>query len=167
MTHVYARSSEDYADFWRTSIRPIKHPLPDCLKGKCEPSRYSRWLLRKATAHARRDGKRFGKDGRTVGQYREEIHQAVMAGGDRDFYTGEPLDWSLIGRFENAAAKAGRSVYKKKFAMLPTVDHTFDENGQRKFVICSWKVNDAKCDLTLEEFHQICEAVLRYRNRQC
>ena len=147
-------------------IRPTKYSLPDCLKGKCDPSKYSRWLLRKATAHARRDRKRNGKDSCTVGRYRAEIHQAVTTGGDRDFYTGEPLDWSLIGRFENIAAKAGRSPYKKKFAMLPAVDHTFDEHGQRTFVICSWKVNDAKCDLTVEEFYQVCEAVLRCRNAQ-
>jgi hypothetical protein len=140
-----------------------KYSLPGCLKGKCETVKYSRWLLRKASAHVRRDRKRNGKDSCTVGGYRVRIHQAVMTGGDRDFYTGEPLDWSLIGKFENIAAKAGRSPYKKRFAMLPTVDHTFDEEGKPKFVICSWKVNDAKCDLTLEEFYELCEMVLKHR----
>jgi hypothetical protein len=74
------------------------------------------------------------------------------------------LDWSIIGKFENVAAKAGRSAYKKKFWLLPTVDHTIDEQGKLKFVICSWKVNDAKSDLTLTEFRELCELVLKYRD---
>jgi hypothetical protein len=145
-------------------MRESKYPLPDCLRGKCAPAKYSRWLARKAQAHVRRDRKRNGKGSCTAARYKAEIHRAVLAGGDRDFYTGELLDWSIIGKFENDAAKAGRSPYKRAFWLLPTVDHTFDERGKQKFVICSWKVNDAKSDLTLKEFHELCESVLRYRD---
>ncbi|MCH7666911.1 MAG: hypothetical protein IH936_13415 [Acidobacteria bacterium] len=29
------------------------------------------------------------------------IHNAVLDGGDRDAYTGEKLDWSLISTYDN------------------------------------------------------------------
>jgi hypothetical protein len=102
----------------------------------------------------------------SVAQYKTQIHQAVARGGHLDFYTGEVLDWSLVSTFKNEEAKAGTGLYKKRFAMLPTVDHTVDENGKLKFVICSWKLNDAKSDLTLEEFYELCEKVLKNRRQQ-
>jgi hypothetical protein len=145
-------------------MNKIKYPLPDCLMDKCDHAKYKRWLHRKAQAHVNRDRKRNGKASCTIAGYKAAIHDAVLAGGDRDFYTGEPLDWSLISTFENSAAKAGKSPYKKGFWMLPTVDHTFDEAGKQKFVICSWKLNDAKSDLSLEEFYDLCESVLRHRD---
>jgi hypothetical protein len=143
-----------------------KYAMPDCLGGLCDGAAYARWLLRKARTHVKRDRRRNGKDSCAVGNYQTQIHEAVKNGGDRDFYTGEPLDWSLIGKYQNEEAKAGRSHHKKKFWMLPTVDHTFDEQGKSKFVICSWVVNDAKSDLTLSEFYSLCERVLRHRGHQ-
>jgi hypothetical protein len=143
-----------------------KYRLPDCLKGKCDQPKYSKWLYRKARAHVIRDRERYGKVSCTIARYKAEIHDAVVNGGDRDFYTGEPLDWSLISTFDNNAAKAGRSAYKKKFWLLPTVDHTLDDQGRQKFVICSYKLNDAKGDLTHGEFHNVCEMVLKYRDRK-
>jgi hypothetical protein len=148
------------------AMKQPKYPLPDFLKDKCDQKKYSTWLHRKAQAHATRDRKRNRKRDCTVSRYKADIHNAVLSGGDRDFYTNELLDWSLISTFENDAARMGRSLYKKKFWLLPTVDHTFDERGEQKFVICSWKINDAKSDLTLEEFHALCETVLRNRDRK-
>jgi hypothetical protein len=141
-----------------------KYPLPPCLTGKCDQKKYSKWLDRKANAHVVRDRKRHGQTSCTVAKYKLEIHEAVKAGGDRDFYTGEHLDWSLISTFDNDKAKAGRSIYNKLLWLLPTVDHTLDEHGKQKFVICSWKINDAKSDLSLQEFHALCEMVLNYRD---
>jgi len=100
----------------------------------------------------------------TVSQYKAEIHTAVCEFGQADFYTGEALEWSLVSTFDNESAKAGRARYKKTFAMLPTIDHTFDGQGRPKFVICSWYVNDAKSDLTVDEFYQLCERVLKFRD---
>jgi hypothetical protein len=59
----------------------------------------------------------------------------------------------------------GKKKYMRQFAQLPTVDHTLDEQGNLKFVICSWQVNDAKGDLSLEEFYALCESVLRHRDQ--
>lgn len=141
----------------------VLYPVPDCIKGQCEQKKYSRWLHRKANAHVKRDRKRFGKDDCTVSNYKAAIHAAVCAGGERDYYTGEVLDWHLVSTYNNDASKEGKMKYKSEFALLPTVDHTFDEHGQQKFVICSWRVNDAKSDLTESEFYDLCARVIKHR----
>jgi hypothetical protein len=115
--------------------------VPECIKAHCDQLKYSRWLQRKAAAHAKRDRKR--DMGCTIARYKTEIHAAVCSSGHLDFYTGEPLDWSLVSTYDNESSKGGRTKYKKTFALLPTIDHTVDETGQPKFVICSWYVNDA------------------------
>jgi len=112
-------------------------------------------------AHVRRDLKRGVAC--TVSQYKEAIHFAVCSRGHEDFYTGERLDWKLVSVYRNEEAKSGKVKYKKTLSLLPTVDHTEDEHGQPCFVICSWRVNDAKSDLTLGEFYSLCERVLAHR----
>ena len=139
------------------------YALPKCITG-CDQKRYERWLQRKAAAHVRRDAKRDNKH--TISEYKRAIHEAVLANGHLDYYTGEALDWSLISTFRNEEAKIGRSKYKKTLWLLPTVDHAIDANGKQQFVICSWKVNDAKGDLSHDEFCALCELVLKYRDVQ-
>jgi hypothetical protein len=111
------------------------------------------------------DRKRQADGSVAISKYKEAIHGAVCAGGDRDFYTGESLDWSLISKYRNENAREGKKKYKKLFANLPSVDHTLDEQGNLKFVICSWSVNDSKSDMTLPEFYTLCENVLRHREK--
>ncbi len=141
-----------------------KYLLPECIRAQCNQAKYSTWLHRKAMAHVRRDRKR--EKTCTVAQYKAEIHAAVCESGGRDFYTGESLQWSLISTWDNESAKGGRVKYKKSLALLPTGDHTVDEYGRQKVVICSWRVNDAKSDLTLEEFYELCDRVLKYRDEK-
>lgn len=143
-----------------------KYPLPACLVGRCDEKRFTKWLNGRTQAHVRRDNKRARKSDATAAKYKQEIYDAVCSGGLRDPYTGEELDWSLVGKYNNSEAKAGGQQYKRKFGLLPTVDHTFDELREQKLVICSWKVNDAKSDLTLDEFHNLCEMVLDHRGKK-
>jgi hypothetical protein len=140
-----------------------KYSLPECLVGRCTQQQYTKWLHRKAVAHVRRDRIRQERGVITVSKYKEAIHDAVRFGGDKDYYTGEPLDWKLISKYRNENAKEGKRKYKKFFANLPSVDHALDEDGNPKFVICSWLVNDSKSDMTLVEFYALCESVLRHR----
>jgi hypothetical protein len=142
----------------------LRYQVPDFIKGNCDQAKYSRWLHRKAAAHARRDRKR--DIACTITRYKAEIHAAVCSSGHLDFYTGEPLDWSLVSTYDNKSSKSGRTKYKKTFALLPTLDHTIDESGRPKFVICSWYVNDAKSDLSIEEFYRLCERVLKHRDER-
>jgi hypothetical protein len=142
----------------------LQYPVPVCIKGQCDQVKYSRWLHRKAAAHTRRDRKR--DIACTLARYKAEIHAAVCSSGHLDFYTGEPLDWSQVSTYDNALSKSGRTKYKKTLALLPTIDHTVDESGRPKFVICSWRVNDAKGDPKMDEFYRLCERVLKHRDER-
>lgn len=144
-----------------------KYPMPDSIKGQCNQAKYSRWLQRKAAAHVKRDKRRARRNMQvpTIALYMQMIHAAVCESSG-DFYTGLPLDWSLISKWDNDSAMMGGAEYKRLFAHLPTVDHTVDGNGSLRFVICASYVNDAKSDLTLNEFYQLCEDVLAHRNRK-
>ena len=80
-----------------------------------------------------------------------------------DAYTGRPLKWKLIGQYKNKNSKAAKRDYKKKFADLPTVDHVGDGMGKPEFMICSWRTNDCKNDLTIKELVKFCEQFLAYQ----
>jgi hypothetical protein len=137
------------------------YKLPVFLAGICTPQAYRRWLARKAKAHVKRDRDR-GNLTATIEEYKQAIHLAVERGGDRDAYTGRPLSWDLISRYSNAEASKRGRAYKKEFGNLPTVDHVADGLGPADFIICSWRVNDAKNDLDLAEFLAVCRAVLSH-----
>jgi hypothetical protein len=142
-----------------------KFPLPGFLAGSSVTQKsYDRWLQRKAKAHVGRDRKR-GNGTATVAEYKAAIHQAVVDSDGRDFYTGEELDWSLLSTWDNDEAKAQRRAYKKLFALLPSVDHVGDGLGPADFVICSWRTNDAKNDLTLDELLELCQRILDHHSR--
>ena len=141
--------------------RQRKYQLPEFLTGTVTQAQYERWLLHKARAHVRRDRKR-GNPSATNAEYKIEIHRAVSESKDRDCYTGDKLDWSLISTYDNKRSKSGGRRYKATFALLPTVDHVRDGLGPADFNICSWRTNDAKHDLTLPEFLELCEKVIRH-----
>jgi hypothetical protein len=148
--------------YHRPKMKSLLYPAPDCIREICEQQRYGKWLRAKASAHVRRDRKRHGREYCGVSKYKSLIHAAVSNGGNRDYYTGELLRWDLVSTYRNADSILGKTKYKAGFALLPTVDHTFDEHGQPKFVICSWRVNDAKSDCSEAEFAELCAKVVRH-----
>lgn len=85
-----------------------------------------------------------------------------MASNGVDAYTGRPLRWDLISLYDNDDSKAGKRGYKAKFAELPTVDHVGDGLGPADFRICAWRTNDAKNDLTHEQFVELCHMVVSH-----
>lgn len=138
-----------------------KRTLPIFLEGKVDFSSYEAWLGNKAAAHAIRDQKRWNS-WKSGADYRDAIHAAVLASNGRDAYTGEELNWSLIGKYDNAESKLGRHKYKAGFALLPTVDHIESDNPNSAFCICGWRTNDAKHDLSTSSFIELCERVLKH-----
>lgn len=135
--------------------------LPQFLNGIQTQQTYERWLQRKANAHLKRDRKR-GNIIATGAMYREAIHQAVLNSEGRDFYTGEELDWSLLSKYDNAESKKHRRKYKLQFAFLPSVDHVDDGLSEADFVICGWRTNDCKNDLTHSELIEFCQKLLKH-----
>ena len=106
-------------------------------------------LQRKAVAVTRRDKRRDGKY--SVKEAIEAIHEAFHRCNGFDPYDGSKLDPELLGGYKNEDAKAERAAYKRRFAMLPTVDHV-TATPVADFEIVSWQTNDAKGDMTPEEF---------------
>ncbi len=139
-----------------------RYLLPPFLVNVCTSEQYKRWLHRKAMAHFKRDSKRRIKN-ISCSSYKQAIHQAVLNGGQYDAYTGEPLNWTLISKYDNEDSKAGKREYKKKFGNLPTIDHFDGDYDHPTFRICSWRLNDCKNDLKLDEFLEVCRNVLRYQ----
>lgn len=136
-----------------------KHTMPVFLAESVSADAYERWLTRKAAAHVKRDRKR-DQSGVTQSLYKEAIHAAVILSQGKDAYTGETLDWHLISKYNNDESKIGRHGYKSGFALLPTVDHVNAGATEASFRICSWRTNDAKNDLSVDDFLSLCEKVL-------
>ena len=120
--------------------------------------RYSDLIRKKAEAVNRRDKKRGGKY--SVKEAIEAIHQAFHRCNGFDPYDGSKLDPKLLGTYNNEDAKAQGAYYKKRFAMLPTVDHVKAEPVP-DFEIVSWQTNDAKGDMPPEEFIAYCRRVIQ------
>ena len=136
------------------------HALPEFLVGRVDPLVYERWLARKAAAHLKRDRKR-GYEGVSGSLYRDEIHKAVKESGGQDYYTGEELDWTLLSKYSNEESVAGRHAYKAGFALLPTIDHIESARMNSGFRICGWRTNDAKHDLSHNQFIELCRLVVQ------
>lgn len=135
-----------------------KQRLPGFLESIVTEETYHRWLFLKARAHVKRDRLR-GYVCSGAG-YREAIHAAVLESNGRDAYTGEALNWALISTYDNEASKEGRHGYKAGFALLPTVDHVDATATEATFKICGWRTNDAKHDLSIDAFLDLCRSVL-------
>lgn len=133
--------------------------LPPFLEDVVSREAYVRWLQRKAAAHLKRDRKRRNRFA-SLSEYKRAIHSAVCVSGGRDSYTGEQLDWRIISTYDNEESKQGGRGYKARFALLPTVDHVGDGTGPADFKICAWRTNDAKGDLSLDDFVALCGKVL-------
>ena len=138
------------------------YKLPEFLTGRIEKPTYVKWLARKASTHAKRDRSRLGRT-ISVQSYKQAIHNAVETSKGVDWYTGEILEWEKISSYDNALAKKHRSNYKASLALLPTVDHVLNSEGNYDFVICSWRTNDSKNDLSLAEFISLCKKVIHSR----
>jgi hypothetical protein len=151
-----------YEEYGR--VNSHKHQFPQFLSGQCPEKTYYRWLHRKAAAHVRRDRKRGFKN-TSVSAYKAAIHRAVEQSRGLDAYTGQPLRWRLLSRYNNAASKAGRTRYKQRFGDLPTIDHVGGRGSRAGFMICAWRTNDAKHDLTYKDFIALCRAVIAHAHR--
>ena len=143
----------------KKSISSQKYSLPAFLQDRIDRPIYIRWLQRKAAAHVKRDRKRVSHL-ISIADYKLAIHKAVESSAGIDWYTGEYLEWEKISTYNNDESKKGRSEYKAKLALLPTVDHVRSTDGTYDFVICSWRTNDSKNDLSLEYYIELCWKVV-------
>ena len=143
-----------------------KYQLPEFLKDIITQKNYEKWLHRKAYAHVRRDRNRENES--AIGkEYKIAIHSAVQDSNGLDAYTGEELDWKLISKYDNKQSQNEGRKYKKKFALLPSIDHVGDGTGRPEFKICAWRTNSAKSDLSYEEFVELCRKIIKTNEARC
>lgn len=153
-----ARHMACAAGSWYLCGMAAKYELPRFLTGVLNDGEYRKWLTQKAKSHAARDRRR-GEF--AAPHYKEAIHAAVIRSEGRDHYTRERLDWSLVSKYNNEASRKGGIDYKKKFALLPTVDHVAPGSRNGGLEICGWRTNDCKNDLSLNELKAFCRKLLK------
>ena len=119
--------------------------------------KYSELIQRKAVAVTRRDKRRGGKY--SVKEAIEAIHQAFHRCNGFDPYDGSKLDPELLGTYDNNRSKEKGAAYKREMAMLPTIDHV-TAKPVPDFEIVSWQTNDAKGDMSPDEFIAYCHRVV-------
>ena len=137
------------------------YSLPEKIKGQCDEETYNSWLYRRAASLLKRDRKHHVVA--TLKEYRDEIHQAVLTAADTDAYTGERMNWGLIGTYNDGDARTGGKAYRRRFAEMPSIDHDYDRAGSFQFRICSWRTNDCKSDLSVEELIIFCRKILQFQ----
>jgi hypothetical protein len=139
----------------------VKYDLPAFLNGVVSREKYRNWIDAKAASLRRRDKKHTPMPP-PKSLYKEAVHKAVCDSEGKDAYTGERLDWSLIGKYENEKSKQGRRGYWKEMRLLPTIDHTTCIPGDLEFEICGLQTNDSKSWLSHEELVEFCKMVVRH-----
>ncbi len=142
---------------------PKKYQLPTFLEKLLDQKSYEKWLQRKSQTHYRRD-KRRGNETATGAEYKMAIHQAVIKCDGKDAYTQEALDWQLLSKYDNKKSQEQGRKYKKQFSLLPSVDHVGDGTGKADFKICSWRTNDSKSDMSMEEYVKLCKRIVEFNS---
>ena len=138
-----------------------KYALPNSLAEVVKQPVYEKWLHGRARAHVQRDKRKRKNQTATIEAYKQAIHKAVSESNGLDAYTNERLDWKLLSKYNNEDSMKGGRDYKRKFSLLPSVDHVADGTGSADFKICAWRTNDSKHDISYEEFLDFCGKVLR------
>lgn len=140
-----------------TSTTRHKHQPPAWVTEHLDATRYNAWLRRKAEGMCRRDYERGGSY--TVSEAKTAIHDAIVASEGHDHWTGEPLRWDLLGNYDSDESSRQGAAYKRARSMQPSIDHR-NSLPVCDFVICAWRTNDAKSDMSIEEFKALCNLVL-------
>lgn len=142
-----------------------KYQLPDfLLLFKVNQEQYEKWLRNRASAHVRRDRRRKYKE-TSREKYMGAIHKAVEFSHGLDEYTGEELNWKLLGEYDNIKSEKDRKKYRRTLALKPTIDQVSHGRGVT-FKICAWRTNDAKSDLSYRDFVELCKKVLKVANKK-
>ena len=145
-----------------------KYEIPEFISAfEINQKDYTRWLENKARTHYNRDKKYFGEKFNSKikpKEYKLAIHNAVIKSDGKCFYTDEKLAWNKINKFGSLIENNKRDYDKRKYELLPTLEHIDRSVHSLNFAIVSWKVNDAKNNLNIEEFLELCKLVISKEN---
>jgi hypothetical protein len=141
---------------------PAKYFLPDFLQGICTLADYKKWLYVRARELFNKDRRlnRPWVNGMNAAMYKMLIHEAVVRGGLIDPFTGETMQYDLIGTWNAFIPTSHDPAVMIKFALLPTVDHINPGADTLAFEICSFAINKCKSSLNPSDFVALCEKIV-------
>lgn len=120
---------------------------------------FGQWLDRATAAHVRRDRKRTKAIIRPM-VYRLAIFKAVSEGGNRDYYTGEPLNWRLLRHFSK------NNGLDRDERLMPSIDHEGLNTKSPTFRICSLRTNKCKSNYSIKQMFEFCKAFIKHQKRK-
>ena len=91
----------------------------------------------------------------------DAIHEAMHRSDGIDPYDGQTMDSELLSVDAHAQSKERGAAYRREFDRLPTVNHRNAE-PVCDFQIVSWQTNDAKGDMSPEDYVAHCLAVVNH-----
>lgn len=119
------------------------------------------WACERHVRLKRRDKKWIDRQGTTslmlpdAQSYFEAVYEALKDCGGKDCYTGEKLNWEIT-----LSQKPDVSEIEKRQNRV-TFDHKNGRNLKKlEFAVCAGKTNDAKNDLPIEKFVELCIKLL-------
>jgi hypothetical protein len=137
------------------------YPVPSFLTEQgISQHTYGKWLDKVTAAITKRDRVRLKPAIIMPAVVRSAVHNAVCDGGDKDYYTGEPLDWRLLQHFNLEPTRADKANHYR----APSVDHYVLSATNPVFRICSLRTNKCKSDYSLQELEDFCKKFLAHQS---
>ena len=98
-------------------------------------------------------------------KYFTAVCKAIKSCEGKDYYTGKPLNWQItLEPKKESPDREKQGVETAERQERVTFDHLNGRNLEDlQFALCAGKTNDAKNDLTEDEFLALCEAVYNYK----
>jgi hypothetical protein len=136
-------------------------PLPWYLEGILTEKQFNKWFREKINDELHKDRKRGRKCAKnaTYALYKQKLFDALCAGGTKDPFTGETMQWELVLEW-NPEKAAGIPGYFRQFYLMPTIDHIDPDADAPAFEVCSWKINMCKSCQTPDQFIAMCSKVV-------
>ena len=150
-----------------------KERLEDLFKAKKEvfsltdadKEKFIEWALERHSRLKARDKKWLDKHPENkmqlpaANEYFEAVYDALAECNNKDYYTGDPLNWEISIEDDPEQDACPAKVRQERI----TFDHVHGRNlSNLKFVMCAGKTNDAKNDLSKEKFIDLCKKVLTH-----
>ena len=126
---------------------------------------YLKWLARESSRFFNNDMKHKIKSISRL-EYKDAIHKAVLKNKDIDAFTGNLLNWKLLGKYDSKMAREHGRSYKVLYGDIPTATLINGGAGHTNISICAWKVDECKGELNFNEFSEICNAVSKNIKRK-
>ena len=130
-----------------------------------DKEKFIEWALERHSRLKARDKKWLDKHRENnmplpkASKYFEAVYAALAKCNNKDYYTGDPLNWEISIEDDPEQDACPAKVRQERI----TFDHVHGRDlSNLEFVVCAGKTNDAKNDLSKEKFIDLCKKVLTH-----